>query len=166
MDSLIQRIIVPVDFSPASERAARFACALARNLGSHLYLIHVVEAAGAKATHLADVCGPHQRRYLAAKNAMGDLVSRLERGAQITSEIRTGAVDEGLTSAVVAYGGDLVVMATHGRSGLPHLLFGSVAEHVIRTASCPVLVMRESGQVQMHRAAPESRRVAQVAQTA
>ena len=165
MDSLIQTIIVPVDFGPASERAARFGCALARNLGAHVYLIHVVEAAVAKATHLADVRGPHQRRYLEATNAMGDLANRLDRRAQVTTEIRTGTVQEGITSAVVAYGGDLVVMATHGRTGVPHLLFGSVAEQVIRTATCPVLVMRESGQVRIRRGATAARGVQHFGQT-
>ena len=66
------------------------------------------------------------------------------------TEVRTGSIDEAITSAVTAYGVDLIVMATHGRSGVPHLLFGSVAEQVIRTASCPVLVMRDSGKVRVH----------------
>jgi nucleotide-binding universal stress UspA family protein len=85
--------------------------------------------------------------------------------AQITIEARSGDIDEEITNAVIAYGADLIVMATHGRSGVPHLLFGSVAERVIRTASCPVLVMRDSGKVRVHTPAMRSleERVAQIA---
>ena len=165
MDSLIQKIILPVDFSPASERAARFGCTLARSLGAHVYLIHVVDAATSKGP-MADVSGSDRHRYLEARTAIADLAARIGRGAQVTTEVRIGPVDAGITSAVIAYGADLVVMSTHGRTGLPHLLFGSVAEQVIRTALCPVLVMCESGKVRMHRAAVESSETTQAAQPA
>ena len=62
----------------------------------------------------------------------------------VTTEIRGGPASDGITNAAAAAGADLIVMSTHGRSGLPHLLLGSVAERVVRSANCPVLVVRET----------------------
>jgi Universal stress protein family len=59
-----------------------------------------------------------------------------------TTEVRGGAAGSEIVKAAVDYGADLIVMTTHGRSGLPHLVLGSVAEHVIRHARCPVLAIR------------------------
>ena len=147
MNPDIKRIIVPIDFSAPSEAAARFACDLARRLGANLYLIHVI-ASPAVVPHGAgvSVAAP---AWEVARAGLATLRRHLG-SAEITTEVRTGSIDEAITSAVTAYGVDLIVMATHGRSGVPHLLFGSVAEQVIRTASCPVLVMRDSGKVRVH----------------
>ena len=147
MDVSIRKIIVPVDFSAPSEAAARFASSLARNLGANLYLIHVLEPRGQNSEYLT--------RYREARTAMRGLGARVGRGRPITTEVRTGRIDTEITNAIVAYGGDLVVMATHGRTGLPHLLMGSVAEQIIRTAACPVLVMRDSGKMRIHHGGAE-----------
>lgn len=153
MSSPIHKIIVPVDFSDASERAARYACALARSLGSSLYLIHVLDRVGP--LEAAESATTSERRYQCARTELSALSSRVGGpGTRITTEVRHGAVAEDINNAVIAYGADLIVMATRGRTGLPHLLLGSVAEQVIRTASCPVLVVRQSGQVRVHRPVP------------
>jgi nucleotide-binding universal stress UspA family protein len=153
MNPDIKRIVVPIDFSASSEAAARFACDLARKLEAHLYLIHVV-GPSRLVRHGPNGSGPTGWELARAKLA----TLRQQLGAaEITIEVRTGSVDEAITSAVIAYGVDLIVMATHGRSGVPHLLFGSVAEQVIRTAPCPVLVMRDSGKIRVH--IPASRSV-------
>jgi nucleotide-binding universal stress UspA family protein len=62
-------------------------------------------------------------------------------------EVRHGDAQKSITAAEIDYGADLVIMSTHGRSGWSHLLLGSVAEQLIRTARCPVLVIRDSDQV-------------------
>ena len=62
-----------------------------------------------------------------------------------------GDAAESIRDAARHYGADLIVMATHGRTGLSHAISGSVTEEVIRTASCPVLVLRDSGTVRVHR---------------
>ena len=93
------------------------------------------------------------------------LAARSARGRSLTTEIRTGRIAEEIANAAVAYGADLVVMSTHGRTGLPHLLMGSVAEEVIRIAPCPVLVMKDSGKVRVHHGGsePVGERVPEVA---
>ena len=159
----IRKIVIPVDFSASSEHAARFGCALAQKLGAHVYLIHVVDDRNGTSHRLADVSGSPRRPYLEAKSAIQLVAERLGSDVQLTTEIRTGPVDEAIRSAVVAYGGDLVVMATHGRSGIPHLVFGSIAEEVIRTAPCPVLVMRDSGRVAVHQPSAQEYGAAAVA---
>jgi nucleotide-binding universal stress UspA family protein len=149
MDALIRKIVIPVDFSPASQRAARFGCGLAHNLGAHVYLIHVIETDAVNGRHAT--CVDHV--YGEAHADIASLAQRLHCGNHLTTEIRVGGVAANIAGAARAYGADMIVMATHGRSGLPHLLFGSVAEEVIRKVTCPVLVMRDSGQVRVHHAA-------------
>ena len=141
MQTSIRKIVIPVDFSAASERAARYGCALAKSLGAHVYLIHVIEDA------------PSDRPGRDARSQLILLADRLDAFDRMTTEVRLGRAAEAITSAVTAYGADLVVMATHGRTGLSHLVHGSVAEEVIRTVACPVLVLRGCGSVQVHQAA-------------
>ena len=155
MSTLIQKIVVPIDFSSASEHAARYACSLARNLGALVYLIHVLEQPLRGTGSSLDVGGEGERLYQDARERLGRLARGLGSPAlRIATEVRHGRVAEEINDCVIAYGADLVVMSTRGLKGLPHLLLGSVAEHVVRTACCPVLVVRDSGRVRVHRQAP------------
>ena len=153
MSSSIRKICVPTDFSDASERAVTYALALARGFGASLYLIHVLK---------------DHARYHTARTTLAETAAALDDGlGGIATEVRIGDVAESIGEAARHYGADLVVMATHGRTGLSHAISGSVAEDVIRTACCPVLVLRDSGTVRVHRgssARPEpARRLAGVA---
>jgi nucleotide-binding universal stress UspA family protein len=153
VDALIQKIIIPTDFSAASERAARFGCSLAKKLGARVYLIHVVDPSR-QDVPAAGRSGRGPTRYLEARGELRVMGVRVCGGADVETEVRRGRVADGIRGAVIAYGADLVVMATHDARS--HLLFGSVAEEIIRTVPCPVLVMRDSGQVQVHRHASTS----------
>jgi nucleotide-binding universal stress UspA family protein len=158
MDALIEKVLVPIDFSPASERAAQYGASLARRLSASLHLVHVLEPA-------AMVKGPFEfyeppsrefldQLYWNTRSRLVALGSTLEGGfLRVSSEVRHGTPAESICAATIDYGADLVVMSTHGRSGLSHLLMGSVAEQVIRTSRCPVLVLRDCGQVHVHRPA-------------
>jgi nucleotide-binding universal stress UspA family protein len=140
MTSEIRRIAVPTDFSPESEKAVTYAAALARRMGSALYLVNV----------LKDPVGYHE-----AREQLAALASRLAIGTRrVALDVRTGEPAEGIAEAAERYGVDLVVMATHGRTGLAHMVSGSVAEDVIRRTECPVLVLRGSGKVRFHRPVP------------
>jgi len=159
MEPLIDKILVPIDFSPASERAARYAASLARRLGASVHLVHVLEPA-------ALVKGPFEfygppspafldQLYWDTRARLVAVGSTLEYGfVRVSSEVRHGTPAESIRAATVDYGADLVIMSTHGRTGLSHLLMGSVAEQVIRTSRCPVLVLRDCGQVHVHRPFP------------
>ena len=148
MKPTIKRILVPTDFSIPSEEAVDYAAAIAARFGATVHLIHVVHdpmaAQGAWEVYLPD--SPHVRetRHRDAKDRLWSIASSHETaGVRMTSEVRFGSPMEEILAAATAYGCDLIVMGTHGRTGLPHLLLGSIAERVIRTAPCPVLAVRQ-----------------------
>lgn len=155
MDVLIRRIVVPVDFSPASERAANYAAALARRLGASLHLLHVVEPAALMRGpfELHEHTSPEllDLSFRDTRVCLGALRDRLTHGPVITGEVRYGDPAEVVTAGAMDQRADLVVMATHGRSGVSHGM-GRVTERVVRSSPAPVLVVRDCGQVQVHRA--------------
>ena len=164
--NLIQNIVVPIDFSDASTRAAQYASALARRLDASLHLVHVMEPSEMVNGPFEFYGGPpaefFDRLYWAKRSQLGGVAATLEAGVPVTIEVRHGTPADCIRDAAIDYGADLVIMSTHGRSGLSHLLMGSVAEHVIRTARCPVLVVRDCGQVHVHRPVAVTAEVAPV----
>ena len=162
MERFIQKIIVPIDFSDASEAAARYAGRLAASVGASVHLIHVLEEAllapGPLEFYGGALPQAREEMYQGACTRLNALGAALANSGlpQFTAEVRSGVTAEEIADAVVDYGADLVVMSTHGRTGLTHLLLGSVAERVIRTARCPVLAIRGCGPAQNEAAVAES----------
>ena len=161
MDPLIRKILVPTDFSEFAERGTTYAAALARRLGASLHFVHVIEADalahGPIDTHADEANTPGARLYAEVRAQLLAEVDRLNgtrRPLSISTKVRGGAPAKAITDAAVDYGAAVVVMATHGRTGASHLLMGSVAEQVIRTSRCPVLVVHECGQAHVHRPGP------------
>jgi universal stress protein A len=151
MTLTISRILVPIDFSAQSERALHYATALASRLGASLELLHVVEdpiAAGAWGSETVIPNLSELRDELIA-----DAERRLQQYREPDEQPRVGlriAVRMGRTAQTITeYANaaeiDLIVMGTHGRTGVAHLVMGSVAERVLRHASCPVLTVRDIG---------------------
>jgi nucleotide-binding universal stress UspA family protein len=148
MSNTTFRILVPVDFSPQSERAVEYAATLARAFDGSVDLLHVVEDPLVTGTWPTDVFLPNMPELL--DSAIATARVRLERMATLSPSdrrpVRTDVVAGQPFHAIVdharngAY--DLIVMGTHGRSGLSHLLLGSAAEHVVRKAPCAVLTVR------------------------
>lgn len=146
----ISRILVPVDFSSHSEYALRYAIALANRLGASLHLLHVVEdpvATGAWGYEgvvpglndlLGELVANARRRLLAYR-------SDAERAqVPVVTTVQIGPTSHTIVEHTRGLDIDLIVMGTHGRTGLAHLFMGSVAERVVRHAPCPVLTVRES----------------------
>ena len=153
MERMISTIVAPVDFSESSSRTARYAVALAQRLGATLHLVHVVDAPAFASPPRRDGLGAlsvGERQYQDARARMSALAATLNMPEGMSTDVRMGPVAESIAQAVVDYGADLVIMATHGRTGLSHLMMGSVAERVIRIARCPVLVVRSCGQIHVH----------------
>ena len=148
MEPLITRILVPTDFSPSSQRAADYAGTLARSLGAAVQFVHVLDVSQAPETAWAparEAAAIHEQRHQDGVAALAALVAAFERRHMpVTSEVRTGAPPSQIVQAAIDYRADLIVMTTHGRCGLSHLVLGSVAEYVIRHACCPVLAVRDS----------------------
>jgi nucleotide-binding universal stress UspA family protein len=139
---MIKTILLPTDFSDASAAAERYALGLAEAFGSHVHLMHVVQdpyvqpwAAEAFGVSLAGVLDRWEQdaRAQLAQRAKGVAVERVTRVGHPFVEILTYAAEQSV---------DLIVMGTHGRGPVAHMLLGSVAERVVRKAPCPVLTVR------------------------
>jgi nucleotide-binding universal stress UspA family protein len=147
---MFTRILVPTDFGPASAAALECARTLARTFGGSLHVMHVVDNA-----FLRPVVTDPRDRETAARNQLRDLLTAEDLDtlhAVVTVAQSDDAADEILTYARSA-DIDLIVMGTHGRTGMAHFMTGSVAEHVVRAASCPVLTVREArarGEAHVH----------------
>jgi len=134
---LIHRILCPIDFSNTSAKALEYAERLASQTGSELVLVHAFEKpesyGEAGQTTPAD---PHVKEKLDAieLSLPPEKVRRLLHAGDATEVIPWMAQKEQC---------DLIVMGTHGRTGLKHLLLGSVTEHVLRHARCPVVTIRD-----------------------
>lgn len=136
---LLRNVLVATDFSPASQAALTYGRALARSFGAALTLLHVSDN-----LFLRPIASdPHD--VLAAKTrALNELLvddDRRAAGAQAVLEISDSPA-ETIAGYARTHTMDLIVMGTHGRTGVAHLLLGSVAERVVRTAPCPVLTVR------------------------
>jgi universal stress protein A len=141
----IRNILVATDFSEPSGVAMAYGRDLARNHCARLHVLHAVEDAGLRASMDGGLLGDLQSQ-LEAK-ARRDL-DALIRDEDRTAHHAVGVVTRGVNTAdtINAYARansiDLIVTGTHGRGGIQHLLMGSVAERVVRTAPCPVLTVR------------------------
>lgn len=154
---MYRKLLVPLDGSDLAEIALPHASELANRLGSQVVLIRVIEPT-ARARHEALAAG-YAPGMIDAIRDQADTVFRLEREeanrylATVTEDMQAKGVtatSEALvgnaTREIVRYAGehdlDLIVMSTHGRGGLSRLVFGSVAEAVLRLSPCPLLLLR------------------------
>ncbi len=142
----IRRILVPLDFSASAEKALRAAVSFARQFDAELTLIHVRPVA----YYPAELVG-FPAALPTAEPSDGKLRACLEAeaGRLVPAEmrtrvlLRTGTAFDEICTAARQSGADLIIIATHGHTGLKHILLGSTAERVVRHAPCPVLVVRE-----------------------
>jgi nucleotide-binding universal stress UspA family protein len=144
----LKSILVATDFSEPSDTALTYGRELASRFGATLHVLHVAEniyvtTYGAEA-YVA--MGPNLQKELedAARARLDELVIDSDRSGPVTKPIVLTSSSPAF--AIVDYAGengiDLIVMGTHGRGALAHLLMGSVAEKVVRLAPCPVLTVR------------------------
>jgi universal stress protein A len=146
----ITRILVPIDFSKDSLDALTYATQFAAALNAELALLHVVEPIYYAAptdvyTANANIALLLEQQRQVAETQLGRIASSLEKkGRRVRAAIKTGAASKVIVDSAKKDGVDLIIMATHGRTGLAHMFLGSVAEKVVRTATCPVLTVRGS----------------------
>lgn len=143
----ITRILVPIDFSPASQVACRLASRLANFLKAGLVIFHAIP----RAELFHEVRRPGKRTQVEFLDAVRTQVqtwfeagvpSGLQGFLPVDFRVKVGEPIPGIARAVRGTGADLVLMATQGRTGLSHLLLGSVTEAVLRTVPVPVLALR------------------------
>ncbi|MFO0958057.1 MAG: universal stress protein [Isosphaeraceae bacterium] len=137
-------ILYPTDFSACSEAAIPMARALAREQGAKLVLLHI-----APIEIIPDGAYVVPMDLDAYREALDELRRRLEgpdMKLAIETDIRQGDAADEILKAADAWRSDLIVMGTHGRTGLGRLVLGSVAEAVMRHANCPVLTIKNPTQ--------------------
>jgi len=140
----IRRILCPVDFSEASEHALRYAADLASALEADLHVIHAYQLPVYAMPDGAMMAGPEALTKLTddLQKQLDALVARVSAARRIETHLVEGVPHGEIADASKRLGADMIVMGTHGRSGLQHFLLGSVAERVVRTAPIPVLTVR------------------------
>lgn len=140
------RILIPLDGSEASEQALEAALPIAGAFRSELVFAAVMDLTAGMYDVYSEAFNPMDLRAQLEKFLEGALARAATRaeaaGLKSRRLLRVGVPHEEIATASREEGVDLIVMTTHGRKGLSHLLLGSVAEKVIRTAPCAVLVVR------------------------
>ena len=141
-----RRILVATDFAESAERALACAVQLARRHGAELVLVHVYMDLPAYPEITAgqvEAIYEEQRAWIEAALERRARAARGE-GLLARAVLRTGPAASTIAETAKDEGADLLVVGTHGRSGLDRLILGSVAERVVRLASCPVLVVKSA----------------------
>ena len=138
----IKRILVPTDFSAHADEAFRVAHTLARATGAEVVVFHVARPPAVATEGGALLAGPGQE-----PTNLWERFREFQSGdPRVRVEHRVIVADKPSAAHVLGIldklGCDLIVMGTHGRHGLRHLLFGSVTEDVVRRARCPVMVVK------------------------
>lgn len=140
------KLLVPVDFSPSSSEAMRVAADLSRRYEASLTLLHVYQPVAYPFPEGFVLYTPDQLTGILAelRQLLDESVqfARREGAPRVEGRLEQGVVASEIIHAAEREGFDLVVMGTHGRTGLQHALLGSVAEKVVRRAPCPVLTVR------------------------
>lgn len=138
-----KKILVPVDFSPHSNLAFRYACLLARQFDAKLSVIHVVDSLAYSVTDTLNVVEHRRALETLSTTLLDNLRAELEeQGLAVKTRVIIGTPYRAILDQAVRGRIDLIVMGTHGRTGVEHLLLGSVAERVVRLSPCPVLTTR------------------------
>jgi nucleotide-binding universal stress UspA family protein len=142
---LVRRILVPVDFSDCSLGGLTYALKFAKEVGARIIVLHVTDLGPVMMT---TACGDYDSpTYLkAARRRCGDRMQTFLKqvdfdGVPVVTSAVAGYCPAAIYEAAAKQGADLIIISTHGRTGLRHALLGSVAEGTVRHAGCPVLVV-------------------------
>jgi nucleotide-binding universal stress UspA family protein len=141
----LQRILAPVDFSPASQHGLAFAGALAERFHSRLHVLHVVEPPVWPEWGYAHIPRREAKLRRAAEERLPQFSAHcgINSGLIDSAEVRTGEAADEICEAATKHHADLIVLASHGLGGLLHVFVGSTAERVVRRTPCPVLTVRD-----------------------
>lgn len=131
----IKKILAPTDLSELSRAGVRYALNLARALGAEVTVYHVVDQEDLMQSPNSVL----ERYQLALARFLNDHFSDLTPWLKVREKLEIGRPEENIVERARKEGSDLIVISTHGGTGLSHVFVGSVTEKVVRTAPCPVL---------------------------
>jgi universal stress protein A len=146
----VGKILVPVDFSACSRAALDYAAFLAARFGASIDVLHIWSPPRAAWGPPYPISVDHDRLVLFERTEAGrkmkEFLAHLEEegGLQVRGRIESGDAYATILNVAAGDDYDLIVMGTHGRTGMTHLLLGSIAESVVRRAPCPVATIRAS----------------------
>ena len=143
----IKRILLATDFSEASDAALAYALSCADAFGASVHVLHVLEDLAAHAwtteVYVAALPGVHEEMARQAQERLDAILSPEQRAKyRAVVSLRTGSPFVEIVRYARDEEMDLVVLGTHGRGAIAHMLLGSVAERVVRKAHCPVMTVR------------------------
>lgn len=146
----IRNILAPTDFSKHSDSAVKYACGLAEAFGAKLHLLHVLaEVLPVGPDPMLTPVLPPEYYHETEEGTREALAKLIDPTWGKPAAVETSVAWGSPVDVIVNWSGkpeiDLVVIATHGRTGLSHVLLGSVAERIVREARCPVLTVRDRG---------------------
>jgi universal stress protein A len=138
------RILLPFDFSDTAERALDWAVDFQRVTGAPaLHLVYVISSRPFGTSDVSlEMLLPNESEIAQLEGTMTETAHRRDATATAAVVSRTGSVGDIILDVAESHGADLIVMGSHGRTGVKRLLLGSVAEHVLRHAKCPVVTVR------------------------
>jgi nucleotide-binding universal stress UspA family protein len=145
-----KRALVPLDGSPLAETIIPFLIKIAGPLDMSIVLVRILEIIPPSVVEGArqELINASEVRRRDAKDYLAGVAATLRaRGIDVSCHVRAGRPDLEIVAAARETSADLIAMSTHGRSGLGRLLFGSVAEQVLRHAEVPVFMMRHAGRL-------------------
>jgi nucleotide-binding universal stress UspA family protein len=155
----ITRILVPTDFSATADAALEYAFVLAERFGASIQLLHVLDDpfvtdGMAVEAYISEAPALRTALLREAQDRLRHRATPRETVPAIDTEVLFGHGARTIAEYAAERNVDLIVMGTHGRTGFAHLLLGSVAEQLVRTAPCPVLTVRHPEE-RKHRVALE-----------
>ncbi|HEY4059107.1 MAG TPA: universal stress protein [Kofleriaceae bacterium] len=146
-------ILAPTDLSERAEAAVDYACELASQLGAKVHLLHVlaVPVVGVPEIGMAMTSTMIDTMLVENQTALDQLARTKANKCEIGGAVlRTGDARDVINATAKEIGADLIVVGTHGRTGVSRVLLGSVAESIVRTAPCPVLTIRDDIESESH----------------
>jgi universal stress protein A len=143
----LKNILVPIDFSACSKKALQYAIPFARQFNATLTLVHVVQSnyfPGGEFSGGYDFARAEKEMRESAGQQLAKLVlEEVDEFVPVKTLVRGGPPVQEIVTAARETESDLILLSTHGRTGLKHVFLGSVTENIVRLAPCPVLVVRE-----------------------
>ena len=140
----LKKILVPTDFSDQSDKAVRYGVELANKFGAELFLLHAYEATPIMYGEGGAVSPPSTADIAAsALKCLNEVEPTGGDNLQVHRKVVEGHAVVEIVRYAKEHDVDLIVMGTHGRGAIAHMLIGSVAENVVRKGPCPVLVVRD-----------------------
>ena len=153
----LTRILCPTDYSPTSDNAVRYAVEFARKVGAHVRFVHILspgavpekpaaaseEPAVSVSPATAPAIQPDEDGDALPDNFSQVLMAEKKKGLNADFRVLKGEAPKVIAEQASSWGADLIIMGSHGRTGLQRIMMGSVAEEVFRCSDIPVLLVKE-----------------------